>query len=255
MKRADITAAVLGAALACCGLCGCEPSTVGECLEQGAAAATAADWPRALKLATRGVRLAPENIDALLLKAIAAQRCGKSAEAWEAASRAVVLAPDSFSANYTQGRIAMTMPERRAEAVAALRTALKLRRGDRDTLVALCNAGAASGDPDTLNFLKMLAVDPDFANSPALYNQLGMEYLRRKDYNRAKRSFVTAWKLDKNDPEITYNTACFFDRHTSAAQVAARLYGDYLKLTAGDKTAEPTRKVAEARLAALGGAR
>lgn len=255
MKIIEFTVAMSVAVLVCLGLCGCGPSTAGECLEQGAAAATAADWPRALKLATRGVRLAPDNVDALLLKAIAAQRCGKSAEAWEAASRAVVLAPRSFTAHYTQGRIAMAIPERRAEAVAALRIALRLRRGDRDTLVALCNLGAETNDPDTLNFLKMLAVDPEFANSPALYNQLGLEYLRRKNYAAAKRAFVSAWKLDKNDPEITYNAACFFDRYSSAPRIAARLYGDYLRLTAGDQAAEPTRKIAAERLAALGGAR
>jgi tetratricopeptide (TPR) repeat protein len=255
MNRSRFTAAMLGAALVCCGLCGCGPSTVGECLEQGAAAANSADWQRALKLASRGVRLAPDNVDALLLKAVAAWRCGKLEEALAAATRAADIDSGNFTARYTQGRIAMAMPGHRAEAVAALRAALKLRRGDRDTLIELCNLGAEENSPDTLGFLKLLAVDPEFAESPALYNQLGVEYLRRKDLTRAKRAFMTAWKLDKNDPVITYNIACFFDRYTASPRVAARLYGDYLRLTAGDAAAEPTRKVAAARLEVLGGAR
>jgi len=234
---------------------GCGPSTAGECLELGAKAAAAADWQRALKCADKAVKLAPENVDAWLLKAVAAQHCGKTDPAFEAASRAVAIAPRSFAAQYTLGRVCMADPKRAPEALRALRLALRLRRGDRDTLVALCNLAAEVDSPNALAFLKMLERDPEFSESPILHNQLGIIYLRRKDYVNARSSFHRAWKLDKNDPEITYNTARFFDRHTASSRVAARLYRDYLRLTAGDKNAEATRRIAEERLEALGGTR
>ena len=234
---------------------GCGPSTVGECLEQGAKAAAEADWTRALKLASKGVKIAPNNIDALLLKAVAAQRCHQQEAAFEAASRAASLDPRNFVAQYTLGRVCMDDPKRTPEALRALRLALRLRRGDRDTLVSLCNLAAETNSSNALAFLKMLEQDPEFANSPVLHNQLGIIYLRRNDYENAKSAFVRAWKLDKNDPEITYNTARFFDRHTASPRVAARLYNDYLRLTAGDRNAEAERKVAAERLEALGGAR
>ena len=206
-----------------------------------------------MKLADKGTKLAPDNIDAWLLKAAAAHRCRQPEAAFEAASRAVGIDPRNFTAQYTLGRVCLDDPKRTSEAFRALRLALRLRRGDRDTLVALCNLATESDSPNAVIFLKMLEQDPEYAESPVLHNQLGIMYLRRKDYANAKAAFVRAWKLDKNDPEITYNTARFFDQYTPSSRVAVRLYGDYLRLTAGDQSAEVTRKIATERLEALGG--
>lgn len=253
MKLVKLAAGWLIPVGVCAILFGCGPSTPVECVEQGAKAAADNNWHLALKLADKGTRLAPDNIDAWLLKAAAAHRCRQPEAAFEAASRAVGIDPRNFAAQYTLGRVCMDDPRRTSEAFRALRLALRLRRGDRDTLVALCNLAAESNSPNAVDFLKMLALDPDYAESPVLHNQLGIIYLRREDYANAKAEFVKAWKLDKNDPDITYNTARFFDRHTPSFRVAARLYGEYLRLTAGDQSAEATRKIATERFEALGG--
>lgn len=234
---------------------GCGPSTPEECLDRAMLSASAGEWKGAFKLASRAVKLAPGNIEALVMQSITARRCGKPETAYEAASRAVNLDPSSFAAQYTLGRVCMDDPTRSEEAKRALVNAFKLRRDDRDTLVLLCNLCERDALSSHLTFLTLLRRDPEYAGHPALYNQLGIAYMRIKDHAKARAAFVNAWKFGRNDPNITYNTACFFDRYTNSAQAAAKLYRDYLELSAGDSDAAAPRAAAAARLEALDGAR
>ena len=254
MGRLRNLSAALGAALCLAvGVAGCGPSTPEECLDRASLAASAGEWKAAFKLSSRAVKLAPGNVEALVFKAVAASRCGRPEAAVEAATRAVDLDPGSFAAQYTLGRVCMDDPARGGEAMRALLNALKLRRNDRDTLILLCNLGDRVASPNLLTFLKLLQRDPEYAKHPALYNQLGIAYLRRNEPLNARNAFANAWKYGRNDPEIAYNTACFFDRYTKSAQTAAALYRRYLELASGDDEAAATRAEALVRLEALGG--
>lgn len=133
--------------------------------------------------------------------------------------------------------------------------ALKLRRDDRNTLVLLCNLSSEVGSPNALTFLTMLQRNPEFASSPVLYNQLALAWLRRGDPARARSAFVNAWRLDKDNPLILYNTARFFDRHTKSASSAITLYRRYLQLASDAPGSADMRTLAAKRLEVLGGAR
>lgn len=256
MKSFMRASAVLGATFfLLVAVSGCGPSTPEECIDRAALAASAGEWKSAFKLSSRAVKLAPDNVDALVLKAVAAHRCGKPEAAVEAASRAAEIDPGNFAAQYTLGLVCMDDPSRSGKAMHALLRALKLRTTDRDTLVLLCNLGERVASPNLLTFLKMLQRDPEYSAHPALYNQLGVAYLRRRELDNARKAFTTAWKYGRNDPEITYNTACFFDRYSNSATTAAALYRRYLELAAGDGDAAATRAQAAARMEALSGAK
>ena len=251
-----------GAALFLAAFAGCGKSTVGECVKQGTAAADAGDWETAFKFASKGVRCAPENVDALLLKAIAAHRCRRDAEAYDAAAKAAKFAPDNFYAQYTLGCVCAENDSRRGEAKRAFRTALKLRENDFDTLVAICNLTAEGEDPDLLKYLELLAKcsPKSLTDSATFSNQRGVALLCAGERDRALREFNFAQRKDINwdDPHIVYNAACAYDNYRLAygrgnRRTIRSMYERYLQLTAGDKSAEPTRKLVQARVREIDG--
>ena len=260
MDKFRRTLGVFCAALILAVAAGCGKTTVGECVKQGSAAADAGDWETALKFAEKGVGCAPENVDAQLLKAIAAQRCRRRDDAYLAASQAVKLAPDNFNAQYTLGCICVENGGRQLEAKRAFQAALKLRENDLDTLVALCNLTAETGDPDLLKYLKQLetAAPKSITDSAVFRNQRGVALLHSHSRDGALREFNAAQREDWNDPNIVYNAACAYDNYRLATgrgnrQAVRELYERYLKLTSADKSAEPTRNLVRIRVRELGG--
>lgn len=241
----------LGAALLLIAISGCGKSGVAACVKQGVAAAEAGDWEKALKFASSGVERAPKNLDALLLKALAARKCGRHSVACEAAAKAVKAAPDNFSAQFMLGWVCMDDPSRRGDARQAFRAALKLRPGDRDSLIALCNLAAEDGDAELAGWLEQLETShPEFAaRSAAFQNQRGVAYMRAGRYREAGAAFAKAVKMIFNDPRIVYNAACVGDRLRSVPKWRLRgWYEQYLELTQGDRSAAESRQLVMARL-------
>ena len=252
----------LAAVLAVTAFSGCGKKSVGDCVKQGTTAADAGDWDSALKFASKGVDNSPESIDALLLKAVAAKRCRKHDVAYEAASKAVKLAPDSFSAQYTLGCVCMDVPARKAEAKQAFLAAHKLNQKDRDTLIAICNLKAESGDKDLLTYITRLEKCSSAAekSSEVFRNQKGVALLLASPNNlkRAQSEFDAAQMSDAgwNDPNIVYNVACAYDEkrlYGERRDLVRERYERYMELTEKDKSAEPARKLVRQRIGELGG--
>lgn len=263
MKKAmRVLPPILAAAAVMTVFVGCgDKKAVGDCVKQGTAAADKGDWATALKFAEKGVENSPQSVDALLLKTVSAQRCGKFEDAYTAATQAVALAPNNFSAQYILGSVCIDTG-RQAEALNAFKAALALREDDRDTLIAICNLMADTADKELLDYLnKLQKRDPEFAEkSASFHNQKGVALLRRKNFNMALLNFNKALKLSKQgDPTIVYNAASAYDsdykrsRRISKRTNALRLYRRYLQLTGNDKSAAPTRAAVEKRIKALGG--
>ena len=260
-KAMRVLPPVLAAALLTAVFSGCgNKKEVGDCVKKGTAAADKGDWETALKFADKGVENSPQSVDALLLKAVSAQRCGKLEDAYNAAAQAVKLAPNNFSAQYMLGSVCMEIPGRQAEALNAFKAALALREDDRDTLIAICNLMADTNDKALLNYLhKLEQLDPEFAKkSASFHNQMGIARLRILNIKMALESFNKALKLCKeNDPTIVYNAASAYDQDYKRTQKitrrteAKRLYGRYLQLTRNDKSAAPIRAAVEKRIKAL----
>ena len=251
MKKSGMLLTALAGAVLAAAVTGCGPATSGECVDKAAAAAANGDWHQALKLTDRAVKLAPGNPDILVFNAIAASHCGEADRAYASASEAVNLAPGSFIAQYTLGKVCMDLSERKGEAMRALLNALKIRRNDRDTLVLLCNLGIEVASPNALSFLSMLKRDPEFADSAELYNQTALAYLRRNEVANAQRSLINAWRKDGGNVTINYNAGCFFDRYANSKPVALKLYRNYMKLSENAAGEAEYRAEVAARIAAL----
>ncbi len=241
-------------------LTGCRKTTVDEFLKNGVAAADNRDWKTALIFAEKGVARDPENVDALLLKALSARRCQQPEVAYDAASRAAKLAPNNFFAQYTLGCVCLEAAGHKSEAKAAFLEALKLRSDDRDTLIALCNLAAENGDPKLLEYLKQLerCALKDITDSAAFHNQKGVALLLVRDHDNALREFNKAQRKFWDDPNIIYNAACAYDRFRLASgrvkkQAVRELYERYLELTAKDRSAARIRAQVQARVRELGG--
>ena len=237
---------------------GCRKTTVGECVKQGVAAADRNDWTTALRFAEKGVKRAPRNIDALLLKALAAQRCRQPEAAYAAAAEAAKIEPGNFFAQYILGCTCVDRGDRQDEAKRAFQEALRIRPNDHCTLVALCNLTAETGDRDLLKYLKLLERNAvkSITESAAFHNQKGVALLRLGERDNALREFNAAQKKDWKDPNIIYNAACAYDNYRLTyrnRQSVRMIYERYLKLTANDKSAGPTRELVQTRVKELGG--
>ena len=108
---------------------GCGDNTVEGCLNKANEYATGGDWKRALKYTRKATELAPENVSSLVFRAIAAEKAGERDLAVSSATKAVGCNPDSFSAQYTLGRLYSTDPTRYAEAMNALLKAVSVGTG------------------------------------------------------------------------------------------------------------------------------
>ena len=149
----------------------------------------------------------------------------------------------------------MSSPKHKGEGMRPLFRALKLRRGDRDTLVLLCNLGTELASPNALSFLNMLKSNAEFAESPELYNQMALAYLRRHDIANAQRALVNAWRLGRDNVVINYNAGYFFDRYNKNIPVALKLYRRYMKLSQNIAAESAHRAEVSARIAVLEGKR
>lgn len=230
---------------------GCGDNTVEGCLNKANEYASSGDWKGALKYTRKATELAPENVSSLVFRAIAAEKAGERDLAVSSATKAVNCNPDSFSAQYTLGRLYSTDPTRYAEAMNALQKALRLKQNDTNTLVLLCNVAVAMRSNQTLTFLMALKRLPEFANDPALNNQLGIYYVSRGNYEAAKRAFLAACSKDSKNPEIVFNTATFMERYTNSRTNAKNFYRHYLRLVSDRPEYAARRSEVEARLQRL----
>ena len=229
---------------------GCAPSTPDECLTRGSFRLREGKIDAARKLALRAEKLAPDNPKVLIFKAIVCERAGERDPALDAALRAVSANPENFIARYTLGRLYAQDPTRTTEALRELRQALRLKPGDTDTLIQLCNVSMAVNPSYARGFLQMLAATPAGSTSPAVQNQLGILCYRRGDYDGAKQAFLQAVRTG-DEPVVMLNLARFFDYHTSVSKAAAKFYREFIRLSNGRGDLAALRESASARLAAI----
>jgi len=230
---------------------GCAPSTPDECLTRGSFRLREGKIAAAHKLALRAEKLAPENPNVLIFKAIVCERAGERDPALDAALRAVSANPENFIARYTLGRLYAQDPARATEALRELRQALRLKPGDTDTLIQLCNVSMTVNPSYARAFLQLLAATPAGSTSPAVQNQLGILCCRRRDYTGAKQAFLQAGRNGSREPVVMLNLARFFDYHTDASKAAVKFYREFIRLSTGRDDLRPLRESASARLAAI----
>ena len=227
-----LTASVFGAVVLALFATGCGPSTAEACLKAGAEAGANGNWKKTLALAKRAQKLDPENVSALVLRAIAYEALGQRDPALDAARQAASRNPDNFATQYTLGRLYSQEPTRYPEALQALTRAASINRfKDKDTLILLVNTLVAQRSPSAASWLDILRrVDPEIVSNAAFQNLLGIALSRARRPDEARQAFIQAYRLDRHNPMIVYNIGMFFDRYASNPRAAERFYRAFLGL-------------------------
>lgn len=227
---------------------GCGKTTPEEDLVAAIQQSEAGNWKEARKHAERAVSKAPDHVGALIMRAIACEKNENYDQAVDSARRAANLAPGSYAALYTLGRLYSSNPLRNAEAINTLNAALRLRPEAAEPKVLICNVLSRMGEPAGARpYLLQLRKDPDFARNAALLNQLGVIYALSSQRAQAQAMFVQAFKYASNDPDTVFNTARFFTFYNPHRQFSRQLYSRFEKLADGRE--KYTAELDEARKA------
>ncbi|MDD3886097.1 MAG: tetratricopeptide repeat protein [Victivallaceae bacterium] len=216
-------AILMMAAVVALGLAGgCGERTASGYLLRAESKAGAGNWKEALHLAERALVIEPDNVAALIFRAIACERNGMTDKSLDSARRAVELSPDNFAAQYTLGRLYADNPNRGQEAYRALLNAYRLNPDDRDTLVLLANVAGSLRSNQVIRYLQALRIRPDTAADPALNNELAIYYIGAGNQRAARDAFLTACR--SRSPRILLNAAIFFDRYADSRSNARAFY-------------------------------
>ena len=235
---------------------GCGENTVSTdlLLTSAVECARAGKWQACEDNALTVLKRDPANTHALLLRSLAAERLGKKDVAMAMAEQAAENAPEDFSAQYTYGRLLAARGDRAKSAIQGLERALKLRPGNRSTLILLGQCSSKINADNTINYYK--ALPPAVQKLPEIQTRMAMYYLDRRDRNRknltqALQALVNAYKVSSDNPVIVLNLAMFIDHYVKDKKKAYGFYNRYLYLTRHNPELNPTRAQVKARMSAL----
>ena len=208
--------------------CGPEP-TADEWMRRSLASAKEAKWGRALDYAENAVEKAPGDTLANVLYAIALENNNRTEEAISAAVRASSDS-SSFIAQYTLGRL-YCRQQKYDSSVKPLTRALELRPDDANTLILLARAKLRLNTEDALSLNLRLLSLPQFAQSPVVYNEIGVLMVLKGEPKKARSYFDHAQNLDADNPYLKLNNAILHDYQLGDVMKARQYYNNFLQLS------------------------
>lgn len=223
-------------------------------LKNAVACGRIGNWQESENNALAVLKRTPDNADALLLRAIAAEHLGKLDVAEESARQAAENAPDFFPAQYTYGRLLAAKNSSVKSAIQVLERALKLRPQDRNTLILLGNCSSRINADNAIDYYN--ALPEAVRKQPEIQTRIAIYYLdRRNQQNRnlelALKALGNAYRSAPDNPGIVLNLAMFLDHYVKNNRKATGFYNRYLILTERNPELNPTRAQVQARISAL----
>lgn len=189
-------------------------------------------WQNALNLANQAVNIDKHNVNALLFRSIAAQKCNDNNLAIDSATQALKINPDNFVALYTLGYLYSQDNMRSSEALTLLEKANSIKPNDRNTLILLSNLAIKLNSSKAMTYLNNLSkVDGALVETAPFANMLGNAYWQINDKKTASTYFVKAYKLEKNNPVLAYNLAIALDFFFKREKSAIPYYKSFIALT------------------------
>lgn len=212
------------------------------------------DWLGCETNAVNVLKRDPGNTNALLLRALSAEHLDKPSVALESARQAAENAPDNFAVQYSYGRLLAQNPDAAKSAIQVLERALKLRPGNRNTLILLGQCSSRINSDDTLKYY--MALPDSVRKLPEIQTCIAIYYLDRRDRNPrnlqlALSSLGNAYKSAPDNPGIVLNLAMFLDHYVKNSRKAIGFYRRYLLLTEHNPELNPTRAQVKARISSL----
>ena len=229
---------------------GCSGSAndAGTLLQMAAKEARSGKNSDAFMLAKEACMIDPGNVDALLMRAIMAERNKDKPLALDSALQAVRLVPNHFGALYTLGRLYSYSKDTAAEAVSYLEKAHSLNPDDTNTLILLANLSVSLKSAKALNYLRKIeSLDSEIMNTYEGATMLGHAYAIRNDKRNATISFGKADRLGKSILS-NYNYAVALDCLYNRQKMAIPKYQLFVEKSAAHPALASLRKDVEKRL-------
>ena len=227
---------------------GCSPRAE-QPMNRAMKAAVEGEWSKADKPSEEAVKLTPDNVNALILRALVCERLGRYDEAVENAYKAAGIDSGSFLPLYTLGRLYAANPNRRNEAINLLLRANRLKSDHAGTLILLCNLHQIGRKSSYLAALSKL---PGYDRSPELIFESCMDRVYRRNRKGVNDTLIKLFNDNPENPELTSAIAGYFFCCNERAMrpVARAAYRRYLAFP--EKRRTPKRSAAAAkRLAVL----
>ncbi len=227
--------------------CSAPPEPVGTLLSKACAKATSGDWPGADAFAQQVLKQENNNVDALLLCALAKSNQGLEREAIDYAMKAAGLAPGNFYAQYIKGFL-LYKSGKYDLALDPLRAARSLREDDLNSLILLAQASYARKNmAQAAGYYSLLIRVPKYGNTPLPWNGIGVCYAQTEP-RKAQAFFRKAEQLAPADPATALNMAVLLDVYLRQASAAKVYYERFLSLSTGKAEYDSIRGTAELRL-------
>lgn len=243
-----------GAALLLAGGCSGNKETLPQLLSRAVTCGQQGKWQDCEKLAMEVLKRNPEEPYALLLRALAAEHLGRMDVALESARQAAEKAPEDFPCQYTYGRLLAMKHQAAKTALQVLERALKLRPGNRNTLLLLGLCSSRINSDNAIDYYNQLPAG--VKSLPEIQTRIAIYYLDRRDRDRqnitlAYNALRNAHKSAPHNPAIVLNLALFLDHYVQNRNVAVKLYRNYLTLTEHNPELNPTRAQVRARMSSM----
>ena len=237
--------------------CGEEAVSTDLLLTSAVECARTGKWQACEDNAVTVLKRDPANTYAMLLRALAAEHLGKKETALAMAKQAAENAPDDFPTQYTYGRLLAVQGSNAKSAIQVLERALKLRPGNRSTLILLGQCSSKINADNTINYY--LALPPAVQKLPEIQTRMAMYYIDRRDRNRnnlslALRALANAYNYSaasRDNPVIVLNLAMFIDHYRHDKKKAYAFYNRYLLLTQHNPELNNIRAQVKARMSVL----
>ena len=202
----------------------------------------------ALMLAKEACMVSPDNVEALLMRAIMAERCNDKQLALDSALQALKRAPNQFASLYTVGRLYAADKNTAAEAMGYLEKAHNLVPSDVNTLILLANLAVTLKSEKALDYLRKIeAVDSELINSYEGKTMMGHAYAIRGDKRNSTLAFGIADRMGKSILS-NYNYAVAIDCLYNKPALAVPKYQLFVRQSAADPALASLRKDVERRL-------
>lgn len=185
--------------------------------------ASAGRWENADKPSAEALKKTPDNVNALVLRAVICERLERYDEAVENALKAVSIDGNSFAALYTLGRLYEKDRRRRSDAVNLLIKANRLRPDHPSPLILLANLHQPGQKGSYLAALSRL---PGYVNAPEVLFESAMNRVYNRDRKGVEALYTRLLEENHDYPELYSAIGGYFDfcRKNDLARKAYRRY-------------------------------
>jgi Flp pilus assembly protein TadD len=174
-------------------------------------AAPRGEWDKAEKLVEQAVAQNPNDANARTMLALALEQRGDLEKALSEAEAAIEADADNFMAQYTYGRLLFKSKDY-GNCPKPLKKANALKPKDPHTLLLLAKTYAMLDiDADAITYYAALAKTKQYAGKPEPYNELGVLFLKKKNYQMAKKLFQKALEQAPDNPVVNKNMGVFWE--------------------------------------------